>query len=102
MLLDLGSREWIRKPFLEGYITSAGAGSESLVQATRAALAACVEGSQQELRTTLMVSLKTTVIVSFPSELVSVDCKGNGPSVDLFLACHSLSMALLFGTMPFV
>ncbi len=33
------SLEWARKPCLEGYVTSAGMGSESLVHATRAAFA---------------------------------------------------------------
>ena len=37
VLLCLLSFDWARKPFLEGFVTSAGAGSESLVQATREA-----------------------------------------------------------------
>lgn len=31
------TQDWVRKPLLEGYVTSAGAGSESLLRASRAA-----------------------------------------------------------------
>ncbi|SLM39571.1 Tubulin-specific chaperone D, C-terminal [Lasallia pustulata] len=37
-LLSLRSADWIRLPLLEGYVTSAGVGSESLLRASRAAL----------------------------------------------------------------
>lgn len=36
-LLFLTTLEWARKPFLEGFVTSAGTGSETLVQASRSA-----------------------------------------------------------------
>lgn len=37
-LLSLYSTDWIRLSLLEGYITSAGVGSESLLRASRASL----------------------------------------------------------------
>ena len=37
-LLFLTSFEWARRPFLRGFVTSAGSGSESLIQASRAAI----------------------------------------------------------------
>ena len=37
------TQEWIRKPLLEGYVTSAGAGSESLLGASRAAFTSYTE-----------------------------------------------------------
>ena len=37
------TQEWIRKPLLEGYVTSAGAGSESLLEASRAAFISYTE-----------------------------------------------------------
>ena len=37
------TRDWIRKPILEGYVTSAGAGSESLLGASRAAFTSYTE-----------------------------------------------------------
>ena len=37
-LLSLCSLEWVRTSLLEGYVTSAGAGSESLLRSSRAAL----------------------------------------------------------------
>ena len=37
------TQDWIRKPLLEGYVTSAGAGSESLLGASRAAFTSCTE-----------------------------------------------------------
>ena len=37
-LLSLMSESWLRIPLLEGYVTSAGAGSESLLRTSRLAL----------------------------------------------------------------
>ena len=37
------TRDWIRKPLLEGYVTSVGAGAESLLGASRAAFTSCTE-----------------------------------------------------------
>ena len=37
-LLTLCSKDWVRLSLLEGYITSAGVGSESLLRASRSAL----------------------------------------------------------------
>ena len=38
-LLPIANLNWARKPLLEGFVTSAGLGSESLIQATRRAFA---------------------------------------------------------------
>ena len=49
-LLFLTSLEWARVPFLRGFVTSAGSGSESLAQASRGAFSTYVETlSQPEL-----------------------------------------------------
>ena len=37
------TQDWVRKPLLEGYVTSAGAGSESLLRASRAAFTSYTE-----------------------------------------------------------
>lgn len=37
-ILSLSSQDWIRRPLLEGIVTSAGAGSESLVVSCRLAM----------------------------------------------------------------
>ena len=42
-LLSLWSFEWMREALLQGYVTSAGGGSESLMQTSRAALALRIE-----------------------------------------------------------
>jgi hypothetical protein len=60
---------------MEGYITSAGAGSESLVQATRAAFAAYTERTERELGTIDGVSLTTTVMVRISSHLFLPHCQ---------------------------
>lgn len=75
MLLELGSHSWIRKPLLEGFITSAGAGSESLVQATRAAFAADTKQLGRDFWTTDGVTFTTTVMVRLNPSLFLIDCR---------------------------
>lgn len=51
------TQDWIRKPLLEGYVTSAGAGSESLLGASRAAFNLYTESSDLTTLATLCTYL---------------------------------------------
>ena len=62
-MLNLTDIEWVRVPLLKGFVTSAGTGSESILRASRAALATHVLHLDQiqvtELYTALMSVLRT-------------------------------------------
>lgn len=58
-LLALRSIDWLRRPILTGYVSSAGAGSESLIRSSRAALVVYVDRSSASDRTNLFADLLT-------------------------------------------
>lgn len=47
-LMSLFSVQWVRTPLLEGMVTSAGVGSESILCASRAAMVTAIESSPHE------------------------------------------------------
>ena len=51
-MISLSREEWARRPLLKGYVTSAGSGSESVLQASREAFVAYAAGCSQSVLAT--------------------------------------------------
>ncbi|MCJ1288334.1 hypothetical protein MMC26_007689 [Xylographa opegraphella] len=71
-LLSLSSVQWLRRPLLEGIVTSAGAGSEKVLLASRAAIVQTMEGIPQDERSILWDCLLSIIQTEVQNERLVV------------------------------
>ena len=66
------TQDWIRKPLLEGYVTSAGAGSESLLGASRAAFTSYTEPLDLANLATICTDLTDLIRENLPNDRLAI------------------------------
>ena len=71
-MLKLTTIQWVRLPLLKGFVTSAGTGSESVLRASRGALAAYVSNLNQARLTEFYEALVSILRANLTTDRIAV------------------------------
>lgn len=92
-LLELLAIDWLRLPLLQGLATSAVAGAEGLIRASRLALVQCINGKKAEQRQAMV-----TMVVKNLSTILSDNLQDDRYAIPIM----ELLAFLIDGYIPFI